>query len=119
MSAATFNLVIEQNSNFNLSVSLNDGAQPDPHPINLNGCTILSQIRHSSLEPVLATFACNITNAVNGAFTLYLTYPQTLALPITTSSDTLRYDVLLLRPDNTTERLFEGSVSVTEAISIQ
>jgi hypothetical protein len=118
MSAATFNLVIEQNSTFNLSVALNDGAQPTPAPINIDGCTILSQIRHSSLEPVLATFFVNITNAVGGIFNLYLNNSQTLALPITTASDKLRYDVLLIRPNNTTERLFEGNVSVIEAISI-
>jgi hypothetical protein len=118
MSAATFNLVIEQNSTFNLSVALNDGVQPTPAPISLEGCTLLSQIRRSSLEPVLATFTPVITNAIGGLFSLSLTGSQTLQLPITTSADELRYDVLLTRPDNTTERLFEGAVSVTEAISV-
>jgi len=118
MSAATFNLVIEQNSDYKLSVALNDGAQPTPAPISLDGCYIVSQIRHSSLEPVLVNFSVAITNAVGGLFNLSLSNSQTLALPITTAADQLRYDVLLIKPDNSKERLFEGAISVTEAISV-
>jgi hypothetical protein len=117
MSAATFNLVIEQNSDYTLSVALNDGAQPTPSPINLAGCTIVSKIKHSSLEPTLLTFTTTITNSSGGLFTLSLTGTQTLSLPITTSADQLRYDVLLTKA-GAKERLFEGNISVTEAITV-
>jgi hypothetical protein len=117
MSAATFNLVIEQNSDYTLSVALNDGAQPTPAPINLTDCTILSEIRRSSLEPVLSTFTTDFVSLTGGLFTLSLSSSQTLGLPITTAADQLRYDVLLTRQDLSKERLFEGSVSVREAIT--
>jgi hypothetical protein len=118
MPAATFNLDIEQNTDFSLSVQLNDGAQPVPAPINLSNCLISAQIRESSLQPILASFTSTITNAVNGYFTLTLTHGQTSSLPITTSQNTLRYDVLLIKADQSQERIFEGSVSVVEAITV-
>jgi hypothetical protein len=118
MSAATFNLVIEQNSDFSLSVDLNDGAQPTPAPIDLSNCAIYSVIRESQLSPVLASFNVAITDAVNGMFRLWLDHSTTLSLPITTSSSLLKYDVLLVKPDQSHERLFEGSVAVSEATTL-
>jgi len=117
MSAATFNLVIEQNSDFTLSVTLDDGVQPTPAPINLNGCQITADIRKSSLEPIIASFYVAIVNAAEGKFALNFNGAQTLELPITTAADLLRYDVLLVDANGNQERLFEGTIQVREAIT--
>jgi len=117
MSAAVFNLVIEQNSDFTLSVTLDDGVQPTPAPIDLNGCQIIADIRKSSLEPIITSFDIAIVNANEGQFSLFLSGARTLALPITTAADLLRYDVLLIDASSNQERLFEGTIQVREAIT--
>jgi hypothetical protein len=111
MSAATYNILIEQNANFSISVTVQDGSG---NPIDLTGNTIESQIREYPTGIIFDNFEINVTNASQGQFTLSLSASQTLALPVIG----MEYDVLMTLSDGVTkQRLMEGKISISEPIT--
>jgi len=117
MPASSFDLNIQQNSDFLAVVAVNDGQTP-PNPINLTGCTLYGQIRQSHISPILASFNFFIINAENGGFQFSLPAAKTLLLPVTTYQYPLKYDIILINGSGGQSRLFMGNVNVSESITL-
>lgn len=87
-------------------------------PVDLTGCTILSQIRKTPAyaASLLATFAVTINDAQNGIFTITLTNTQTLQLG--QDDNTInRYDVQVTDVGGKIKTYVAGVVNVPMDIS--
>jgi hypothetical protein len=111
MSAARYDINIEQNSDFIVTVTVTDGTTP----INLTGYTLYSQIRETPSSAILASFTTTIVNAAAGVFQMTLAASVTKTLPATIGF--LRYDVLMSKVGSQ-QRLIYGNVNVRDAITV-
>jgi hypothetical protein len=111
MSAARYDINIEQNSDFIITATVTDGTAP----INLTGYTLYSQIRETPSSAVLASFTTSIVDAAQGIFQMVLLASVTKTLPATIGF--LRYDVLMSQV-GAQQRLIYGNVNVRDAITV-
>lgn len=109
--AMTAYLDIDQGSDFTAAIDLEND---DGTPMNLSGASIYSQFRKSYNSSTAYSFTCEITDAVNGKFSL--------KLPGTTSSNIkpgrYLYDVEVLNTlTNAKNRVIEGIITINPEIT--
>lgn len=110
MPAALFNFQIEQGADWPQEIAYID---ENDDPVDLTGAVLHMQIRQSlSANTTLANLTIGsgitVTNATLGQFKLSLTNAQTSNLPIGSAV----YDLEILYPDNTKERLLQGGITI-------
>jgi fructoselysine-6-P-deglycase FrlB-like protein len=111
MSAAKYDINLEQNSDFLVTITVTDGSTP----INLTGYTLYSQIRETPSTAILASFTTEIVNAAAGIFQMTLDSSVTKTLPANIGA--LRYDVIMIN-GGSQQRLIYGNVNVRDAITV-
>lgn len=118
MSAATYNITIEQGATFSKVITWKDSTGAG---INLSGYTITGKIkRRTSEQTALATFTATLANQGTnpGQFTLSLTASETAALPSASGPTAEKvllecvYDVEA-STGGTVYRLLEGIASIS------
>ena len=111
MSAARYNLVIDQGSDFAINFTVKDNGSVK----DLTGYSARAQMRTSkTASSVAATFTCVISSPTNGTITM--------SLPNATSSSlaagTYVYDLEIFTSGNATvTRLIQGSVDLTQEVT--
>jgi hypothetical protein len=111
MSAAKYDINIEQNSDYLVTITVTSGSTP----INLTGYTLYSQIRETPSSSVLASFTTEIIDAADGIFQMTLSASVTKTLPAAIGA--LRYDVLMVKTGSQ-QRLIYGNINVRDAITV-
>jgi hypothetical protein len=87
--------------------------QPAGTPVDITGYTITAQIRASQdATDILASFACTITDAPAGKWTIALTDAQTTTLP-----SSAYWDLQLTSPGGVTRTFAAGRVKVTRDVT--
>lgn len=109
MSAGTYNIKIDQGSDFSLQLTV----QEDGSAKNLTGFSARAQMRPTIDSTTLtATFTCSITSAANGTLTM--------ALGNTTTDDIdvgqYYYDLELFT-STTSQRLIQGTATVAGEVT--
>ena len=109
MSAGTYNIKIDQGSDFSLQLTV----QEDGSAKNLTGFSARAQMRPTIDSSTLtATFTCSITSAANGILTM--------ALGNTTTDDInvgqYYYDLELFT-STTAQRLIQGTATVAGEVT--
>lgn len=111
MSAATYNLSIDQGSNFAIQLTLTE----DGNPKDITGYLARAQLRTTKTSStVSATFECTVTDAVNGGVRMHLPNAVTAALP----AGLYYYDLELYSSDEyIVTRLLEGQANVSQEVT--
>jgi len=109
MSAGTYNIKIDQGSDFSLQLTV----QEDGSAKNLTGFSARAQLRPTIDSSTLtATFTCTITNASNGILTM------SLANTVTDDIDVGQYFYdLELFTGTTSQRLIQGTATVAGEVT--
>lgn len=113
MAAGTYNIIVEQGSDFTKSLSLTDDSDT---PFDLSDyAEVRGQIRrHYNSEDIAATFTMSITgDGTSGQVAWGLSAANTDALEPAAH----KYDVELQKNDGTVTRLLEGDVTVRPNIT--
>ena len=109
MSAGTYNIKIDQGSDFSLQLTV----QEDGSAKNLAGFSARAQMRPTiDYSTLTATFTCTITDSANGILTM--------ALPYTTTDDITvgqYYYDLEIFTGSTSQRLIQGSATVSGEVT--
>lgn len=111
MAAGTYNLVIDQGSDFGITLTLSeDGSAKD-----LSNYSARAQLRSKkSSTSVAATFTCTVIDASNGKIKMELTNSETAAL----SAGIYYYDLEIhTSNDANVTRLLEGKATVTQEVT--
>ena len=111
MTAAAFNLTIDQGSDFAIDLVVKD----DDVVKNLTGYLARAQMRTTKgASTVAATFTCTIVNATSGALKMELTNAVSSAI----SAGKYYYDLELYTSGNTiVSRLMQGTVILTPEVT--
>lgn len=110
MSASTYNLSIERNTDFSITLVLKDG---NGTPIDVTNATIDAEIKQDYYFPIIQTFTVTKTSPASGQITLSLTAAQTAVL----HPGPLKYDVLVKYQNNTFQKIMKGTVYVDTNIT--
>jgi hypothetical protein len=104
MSAGTYNITIDQGSDFSLQLTIQEGGSAK----NLTGFSVRGQLRPTIDSSTLtASFTGTITNASSGICTISLPYTTTDDI----SAGSYQYDVELYTA-STVQRLIQGTATV-------
>lgn len=115
MASQKVDLIIEKGSDFYQNVYVSDSSG---YNIDLTGYTFACQIRETATSPVLVNVTISTLEAVYGHILLSIPASITTTLPVTTSTNFLRYDLLCKNEDSTvTLMLFHGNVYVKDTMS--
>lgn len=103
--AAVTNLTIDQGTTYSITFTVNDdtGSARD-----LSNYNVRSQMRRSYYTSSNTEFTANITSPLEGLVNISLTDTQTTAL----KAGRYVYDIELVAPEGTVERLVEGIVTI-------
>ena len=110
MSASTYNIYIERNVDYRVTLTLKDG---NGSPINVTTATIDAEIKQDYYFPTIQTFTVTKTSPASGQITLSLTAAQTAVL----HPGPLKYDVLVKYQNNTFQKIMKGTVYVDTNIT--
>ena len=110
MSASTYNISVERNTDFRVNLILKD---VNGLPINLTTATIDAEIKQDYYFPNISTFTVTKVTPVSGVIELSLTAAQTAAL----HPGPLKYDVLVKYADGTFQKIMRGLVYVDTNIT--
>jgi hypothetical protein len=109
MSAGTYNIKIDQGSDFSLQLTV----QEDGTAKNLAGFSARAQLRPTIDSSTLtATFTCTITDSANGILTMTLPYTTTENVGV----GQYYYD-LELYTASTSQRLIQGAATVSGEVT--
>lgn len=111
MPAGTYNITIDQGSDFAIQLTLSE----DGAPKDLTDYSARAQMRKlKSSDTVSATFTCTIINASEGALKMELSNSATVGL----SAGIYYYDLeLFTNNDGNVTRLLEGQVNLTQEVT--
>ena len=111
MAAGTYDIVIDQGSDFSIQVEIAEGGTP----VTIGTHSVRAQLRPSpSSSTKTADFTCTITDATNGKFTVQLANGTTAAI----ASGKYYYDVELVNTSNSVvTRLLQGVARVTAEVT--
>ena len=111
MTAANYNLIIDQGSDFAIQLTLSEAGNVK----DLTGYSARGQLRSKKTdENIAATFVCTITDATNGVLTMELANASTAGL----SAGIYYYDLELYTADDANvTRLIEGQATVTQEVT--
>lgn len=109
MSAGTYNIKIDQGSDFSLQLTV----QEDGTAKNLAGFSARAQLRPTIDSSTLtATFTCTITDSTNGILTMSLPYTTTENVGV----GQYYYDLELFTA-STSQRLIQGTATVAGEVT--
>jgi len=122
MTAATYNITIEQGATWNLSViyrAPNNTDGTPGAPIDVTGCVATMQIRTAAGAPDPAIITLTETSGItvgttDGSFALMIDESDTLAFSTWTRA---KYDFYITFPAGATRRLLVGTVTVIPTIT--
>jgi hypothetical protein len=111
MSAARYNLVIDQGSDFAISFTVKE----DGSVKNLTGYSARAQMRTSrNATSIAATFTCTIATPTNGTVVMSLANGASSSL----TAGTYVYDLEVFTTNNASvTRLIQGSVDLTQEVT--
>jgi hypothetical protein len=111
MSAARYNLVIDQGSDFAINFTVKDNGSVK----DLTGYSARAQMRTSkTASSVAANFTCTISTPSNGTITMSLA--NSVSSPL--NAGTYVYDLEIFTANNATvTRLIQGSVDLTQEVT--
>lgn len=111
MAAGTYDIVIDQGSDFAIEVQVKE----DDTPQNLSTHSARAQLRPTPTSSTLsATFTCTITNAAQGRIKMSLGNTTTAGI----TSGKYYYDLELVNTNNNTvTRLLQGVARVTPEVT--
>ena len=111
MSAARYNLVIDQGSDFAISFTVKE----DGSAKNLTGYSARAQMRTSrNATSIAATFTCTIATPTNGTVVMSLSNAVSSSL----TAGTYVYDLEVFTANNASvTRLIQGSVDLTQEVT--
>ena len=111
MSAARYNLVIDQGSDFAINFTVKDNGSVK----DLTGYSARAQMRTSkTASSVAATFVCAITTPSNGTITMSL--GNSVSTPLT--AGTYVYDLEIFTANNASvTRIIQVSVDLTQEVT--
>ena len=111
MTAATYDLVIDQGSDFAIDLTITEGGTAK----NLTGYSGRAQIRTThAAASATASFTVTIVNAANGTMKLELQASTTTAL----AAGRYVYDLEIhTANDATVKRLIQGSVTINQQVT--
>lgn len=110
MSASTYNISIERNTDFSIVLILKDG---NGATIDVTNATIDAEIKQDYYFPTIETFTVTKTSPASGQIALSLTAAQTALL----HPGPLKYDVLVKYQNNTFQKIMKGSVAIDTNIT--
>jgi hypothetical protein len=104
------NIKIEQGATFNPQINLKTNLG---NPVDLTGCTITSKMRRTFDAATAYAFTCTILSpATDGSFTWEMSAATTASIDVSGGTSFV-YDVEVLFPDTTVQRIMQGTVSVS------
>jgi hypothetical protein len=111
MTAATYNLNIDQGSDWAIQLTLAE----DGSPKDLTGYSARAQLRPTKTSSTLsATFTCTVTDAVNGIVRMALGNSTTASL----TAGIYYYDLeIYTSGDGVVTRLIEGQVTINQEVT--
>jgi len=111
MTAAAYNLTIDQGSDFTLDLAVKEGGSAK----NLSGYSARAQMRTTkSASTVAASFTCTVTNAGAGELKMELGNATTSAI----SAGKYYYDLEIYTNSNViVQRLMEGTIILTPEVT--
>lgn len=110
MSAATYNISIERNATFDVSLALKDS---NGTAIDVTNATIDAEIKQDYYFPGIVSFTVTKITPASGIIKLSLTANQTANLHV----GTLKYDVFAQYSNGVIQKILKGTVSVEENIT--
>lgn len=110
MSASTYNLSIERNTDFYIALVLKDALGT---PIDVTNAVIDAEIKQDYYFPTIETFTVTKLVPALGQISLSLTAAKTAAL----HPGPLKYDVLVKYQNNTFQKILKGNVLVDTNIT--
>lgn len=110
MSASTYNISIERNADYSVTLILKDAAGD---PVDLTDATVDAEIKQDYYFPTMMTFTVTKTNPAAGQVALSLTGIQTALL----HPGPLKYDVLVKFQNGTFQKLLKGIITVDTNIT--
>lgn len=112
MPAGYQELFLEQGSNFNTSISLD---QADGSPFVLTDCQVKASMKKSYYSSsTTANFVVEVNDPTEGVILLNLSYANTANIP----AGRYVYDVLVKDSSNTVIRVLEGVVNVLPQVTV-
>lgn len=121
MSAGQLTLTIEQGTTFLRIFTIKDSAG---NPVNLTGYDLRGQIRETySSSAVIISFNFEIHEPLNGKFKMSLSPTETSSIPVEAASSFKKsltkyaYDVELVAPSGSIERLIEGVAQISPEVT--
>ena len=111
MPAGTYNIVIDQGSDFAIQLTLSE----EEIPKNLTGYSARAQMRRTKAsDTISATFTCEVRDEANGIIVMSLGNQETVNL----DSGLYYYDLeVYTENDANVTRLIEGQVTLTQEIT--
>ena len=111
MTAARYDLVIDQGSDFAIEFTVNESGSAK----NLTGYTARAQLRPTKSSSTLtATFTCSIPTPTNGKISMILSNATTAGL----AAGRFFYDLeIFTASDTLVQRLLFGEVTVTQEVT--
>jgi hypothetical protein len=111
MTAARYDLVIDQGSDFAIEFTVNESGSAK----NLTGYTARAQLRPTKSSSTLtATFLCGIATPANGKISMTLTNTVTTGL----AAGRYFYDLeIFTSSDTLVQRLLFGEVTITQEVT--
>jgi len=110
MSASTYNLSIERNTDFSITLVLKDA---NGTAIDVTNAVVDAEIKQDYYFPTIQTFTVTKTSPASGQISLSLTAAQTAIL----HPGPLKYDVLVKYQNNTFQKIMKGTVYVDTNIT--
>ena len=93
MAAAKHNLIVSRGEDFSITLTISESGSA----VNLSGAeasTFKAEIRRASGKPLVASFVCEVTSAVNGIVTVTLPRSESLKLDANT---TYKWDIFRIK----------------------
>lgn len=111
MAAATYNLVIDQGSDFVIDLVVKESGSVK----NLTNYSARAQLRtKKDASSVAASFTCTVTNAASGAITMEMSNSVSSAI----TSGRYYYDLEIFTSNNTiVKRLIQGEVTLNQEVT--
>lgn len=109
--SATYNITIEQGADWQRDLFLSTATQG---AINITGRTFKSQIRQYPSGTVATAINCTVVSAAGGQLRMTVTSAATLLVPTAGA----KYDLFMVTSAGTSTRLLDGSVAVTQRITV-
>jgi hypothetical protein len=112
MPAGYQELFLEQGSNFNTSITLD---QADGSPFQLVNCQVKATMKKSYYSSsTTAEFVITINDPTEGVIIMSLPYANTANIP----AGRYLYDVVIKDPDDVVSRVLEGVVNVLPQVTV-